>query len=123
MSNILVTDDNSDYRASVIELLQSEGYTVLEAVNGADALALMRDQKPDLVLCDIEMPVMTGLEVLQIAKNDEELKKIPMIMVTANTEMETLNRIKALGADAYIYKPMQIAELLALLEDFLSVGK
>lgn len=119
MKKILVTDDNSDYRASVIELLQEEGYEVIGANDGAQALRLMVDERPQLVLCDIDMPTMNGLAVLQVAKGDVLLRKIPFIIVSGNTDEATINRIRELEADAYIQKPMDITELLALLKQYL----
>ena len=117
---ILVTDDNSDYRASIMDLLELEGYEVIQATNGKDALEQLRTQSPDLILCDIDMPVMTGLEVLQQTKADTSIQHIPFIIVSGNTDSDVLAQVTAYGADGHIVKPMPVDVLLALLTKFLS---
>ncbi len=119
MSRILITDDNSEYRQSVIEILRLEGYEVVEAAEGRQALDLIRTQSPDLILCDIDMPVMNGFDTLQQVKADPTLATIPFILVTARADAASIARGKQLGAADYIVKPMNIDLLFSKINDYL----
>lgn len=120
---ILVTDDNSEYRQSIIELLQLEGFDVIEAPNGKQALELTRTQKPDLILCDVDMPGMDGFTVLAEVKADPATNHIPFFLVTGRTDAESLRLGNTLGADDYLLKPMNIDVLLMKIEQYLPKGK
>lgn len=120
MTKILITDDDSDYRASIIELLQMEGYTIIDAENGAVALRLIGEESPDLILCDVDMPLLNGIEVLRAVKRDETTRHIPFVTITGRSDNETIAAIKSLGASAYIRKPMVVQELLNLLHTLLN---
>lgn len=119
MSHILITDDNSSYRASVIEVLELEGYALTEAENGAEALEKIRTNPPDLILCDLDMPVMDGLEVLRRVKANEKTAYIPFIIITGRTDDASLKVATELGVTDYILKPIDIAPLLVKIRKLL----
>jgi CheY-like chemotaxis protein len=118
MSRILVTDDNSDYRQSILEILRLEGYDVFEAADGAEAVDLALSQSPDLILCDVDMPVMDGFAVLAIIK--KEFPHIPFLLVTGHDDQESREQGLQLGADDYLIKPMKIEILLEKLNAYLT---
>lgn len=113
---ILVADDNPDNRDLVRDVLDMAGYTILEAENGARALTVTFAEMPDLILLDVNMPGMSGFEVCAQVKQDERSAQIPVIMLTAMSDVE--NRVKglAVGADDYLTKPFSPRELLARVE-------
>ena len=117
---ILVTDDNSAYRESILELLQLEGFEVIEARNGKEAVEKVRDQKPDLILCDVDMPIMDGFAVLAEIKADLTTRNISFFLVTGRDDEESRARGKSLGADDYITKPMDINKLLTKIRQYLT---
>jgi signal transduction histidine kinase/ligand-binding sensor domain-containing protein/DNA-binding response OmpR family regulator len=115
---ILVIDDDTDLRRYIRSLLVAT-YLVYEAENGQVGLALARDKQPDLIICDLMMPELNGIEVCTAIKNDAELSYIPMILLTASASPES--RIKGLesGADDYIQKPFEKEVLLARIANLL----
>ena len=119
MHRILLTDDNSDYRHTVMEILRLEGYEVIEASNGVEALELARSQQPEFILCDIEMPLMNGFEVLTAVRADPALAATPFFLVTARMDDEFVARGKALGANDYLLKPMNVSLLRRKLRAYL----
>jgi len=102
---ICVVEDNAVSRVSIVRHLERDGFTVISAVDGVQGLALIRGALPDVVLLDIFMPGMDGRQVLECLKADELLKHIPVIMVSAATEIETVVRCISLGAEDYLVKP------------------
>jgi len=103
--HLLVVDDNKVNRMLLIHHLEEQGHCVMAAVNGCEALEVLRVRPIDLVLLDIEMPVMNGYEVLSTMKRDRQLRHIPVIMVTAVDEMESVVRCIEMGAEDYLPKP------------------
>ncbi len=102
---ILVVDDIQDNRDLLGRYLKKEGFSVLMAENGRVAIEMMRARKIDLVLLDIMMPEMDGYEVLKIVGDDSELRNIPIIVITAVDELDSVVRCIELGADDYLVKP------------------
>jgi len=119
---ILIVDDEPDMLMLVSIRLKKFGYDVIMAVNGKEALDIMRDEKPDLVLLDLVLPVMNGADVCKETKNDEKLKHIPIILFTANSDIMTAEKAKSLGADSYIMKPFAPGELKRKVEEILAQG-
>ncbi|MEQ8673179.1 MAG: response regulator [Aggregatilineales bacterium] len=119
MSHILITDDNSAYRTSIIDVLELEHYTLTEAENGEQALAQISANPPDLILCDIDMPIIDGLEVLRRVKANPKTSHIPFIMITGRKDKATMTTAIELGANDYIQKPMEIAVLLEKIKQVL----
>ena len=113
-ARILVVDDNEDNRFTLSRRLKKNGYRQLEtAVNGIDALAKIRSQPFDLVLLDIMMPEMDGYEVLETVKKDESLRHIPIIMISAADELESVVKCIELGAEDFLPKPFNATLLRA----------
>jgi len=113
---ILVVDDEKDLLDLIEYNLKKEGFEVLKAENGEQGIQTARDQKPDLVLLDIMMPKMDGLEVCNVLREDKELSRIPIIFLTARsdekTEVEGLNK----GGDDYITKPISTTKLISRIK-------
>lgn len=111
--NILVVDDIAMNREVLRRLLEKRGYTVTEAAGGEEALLLLQAQSFDLMLLDILMPEVTGWEVLQRARRDFPIQKLPIVMISAVDEQDAVVRCLELGADDYIIKPFEPAILKA----------
>jgi CheY-like chemotaxis protein len=109
---ILVVDDNVDSIMILRSILESQGYTVRTAQSGVDALQLLSHELPDLVLLDVMMPQMSGIEVLERIKTTHTSSKIPVIMVTAKIQDEDVMTGYQHGADYYITKPCTAKQLL-----------
>ena len=117
---ILVVDDNLDSVAIMRGILETRGFDVATATSGAEALAFLETTTPDLVLLDIMMPVMSGIEVLQRIKQDPALGALPVILVTAKTQDEDLLSGYQYGADYYITKPFSGPELMQKVTNVLA---
>ena len=113
MSTILVVEDNTANMTLAVDLLESVGHTVLSATDAEAGLALARAEHPDLVLMDIQLPGMDGLEATAQLKADEATRAIPVIALTALAMKGDEERIRAAGCDGYIAKPMRYKEFLA----------
>lgn len=113
---ILIVDDNRENIILLRDILEVEDYDVIDATSGIRALEMIPDELPDLVLLDVNMPKMNGFEVCRHLKTNEETNHIPVIMLTALTDVES--RVKGLdvGADDYLSKPYSPRELLARVE-------
>lgn len=108
---VLVVDDDPYMRELVDYNLRLDGYEVLLAPSGSDGISMAREQAPDLVLMDMMMPGMDGLEALSILKRDSSTSHIPVFMLTARQRMGDLEQAFLLGADDYITKPFDPAGL------------
>ena len=113
MAKILVVEDNAANMTLAVFLLQSAGHTVLSATDAEAGLTLARDEQPDLILMDIQLPGMDGLEATALLKRDEATRAIPVIALTALAMKGDEERIRAAGCDGYIAKPMRYQEFLA----------
>lgn len=102
---ILVVDDNEMNRDMLSRRLQRQGYTVTVAENGERALEMMREENFDLVLLDIMMPRLNGYQVLEQVKADQQLKNIPIIMISAVDDLDSVVKCIELGAEDYLFKP------------------
>jgi two-component system, response regulator, stage 0 sporulation protein F len=117
MPKILVIDDEADMRFAVRMLLERSGHTVIEAENGDAALAKLEGESPDLVLLDMRLPGMDGIQILQRIR--EKRKDIPIIMVTGYGNVELAEQALQLGADHYLSKPFHNKELIEVIEQIL----
>ncbi|HXM38662.1 MAG TPA: response regulator [Gemmatimonadales bacterium] len=115
MARILVVEDNLANMTLATFLLQSAGHTVLSAADAEAGLTLARDGKPDLILMDIQLPGMDGLQATALLKWDEATRAIPVIALTALAMKGDEERIRAAGCDGYIAKPMKYQEFLATI--------
>ncbi len=113
MARILIVEDNPDNMTLTVLLLKSAGHSVLSAIDAEAGIALARDERPDLVLMDIQLPGMDGLEATALLKRDAATRAIPVIALTALAMKGDEERIRAAGCDGYIAKPMGIQEFLA----------
>ena len=113
MQTILLIEDNDVIREDTAEILEMSGYAVAQAADGKAGVALALAQPPDLVVCDVMMPVLDGYGVLQIFNQNPQLTGVPFIFLTAKTEQSDQRLGMALGADDYLTKPFVKAELLS----------
>ncbi len=104
MKKILFIEDEPSLQKTLGDILRENGYEVINALNGEIGLRLAQSEKPDIILLDIILPKMNGLEVLEILKNNEETKNIPVIVLTNLESMEDINKAIELGAVAYLVK-------------------
>jgi len=111
MPNILVVDDHEEIREALSEILEEEGHDISQAVDGLDALEAINKSRPDVVLLDIAMPGMDGLETLQRIKSQPELANIPVIMVTAQGDRQNMVKAVQLGVRDYVTKPWEPGEV------------
>lgn len=118
-AKILIIEDEDEIRETVADILQFEGYDVLEASDGKIGIDLIKKTHPDLVLCDILMPEITGYDVLEAVKQDSAVANIPFVFVSARTSDEDVSKGLEAGASAYITKPFRPEKLLELLRDML----
>jgi two-component system cell cycle response regulator len=119
---ILVVDDNVQNVELLQEILNANGYTVTTAYDGIDALEKVSKEKPDLLLLDIMMPKMDGYQVCEALRNDEETKDIPIIFVTAKTEVKDwTHAIFNMGANSYITKPINAKKLTEKVKSVLKM--
>lgn len=113
---ILVVDDDNSFRALMRQELQEAGYRVLEAAEGTEAVARAREELPDLIILDVLMPTISGLDVVSILRGDETTAEIPILIVSVTEQRDKALR---LGADGFLIKPVDMAEVLARLEEML----
>ncbi len=119
MKTVLIVEDNELNMKLFHDLLESKGYNILQTREGLDALRLARKHRPDLILMDIQLPEVSGLEVTKWIKEDDELKSIPVIAVTAFAMKGDEEKIREGGCEAYIAKPISVASFLATISRFL----
>ena len=115
MATVLVVEDNPANMTLATFLLKSAGYAVLSATDAEAGLALARAEQPDLVLMDIQLPGMDGLQACAILKKDTATRDIPVIALTALAMKGDEERIRAAGCDGYIAKPLAYREFLATI--------
>ena len=115
MAKVLIVEDNPANMALAVFLLQSVGHTVIRATDAEAGLTLARDDQPDLILMDIQLPGMDGLEATALLKGADATRGIPVIALTALAMKGDEERIRAAGCDGYIAKPMGYREFLAAI--------
>ena len=120
MAKILVVEDNPTNITLAIFLLESAGHTVISASNAEAGLTLARDQQPNLILMDIQLPGMDGLQATALLKRDESTRAIPVIALTALAMKGDEERIRAAGCDGYIAKPLAYRDFLAVISEQLA---
>ncbi|MEA5504590.1 response regulator [Halotia wernerae UHCC 0503] len=119
--SILVVDDNPDLRTYVSDILRRNGYQVRTARNGDEGFKIAQEVSPSLVVTDLMMPLVTGLEMIRMIRNEEKLQGIPVILLTAKVDEETRIESTEHGADAYLAKPFNDRELLAEVRNLLAL--
>lgn len=116
---ILLIEDKTSLSETLKTLLELHQYKVILAGNGEDGIKLARQKQPDLVISDVYMPVVNGYELLESFKNDSTLSNIPVIMLTAKTEIEEINQAFKKGAAGYVTKPFLFKNLHATIKKVL----
>ncbi|MSO71432.1 MAG: response regulator [Alphaproteobacteria bacterium] len=117
---ILIVEDNELNMKLFHDLLEAQGYGTLQTKDGMEALKLAREHKPDLILMDIQLPEVSGLEVTKWIKEDAELKHIPVIAVTAFAVKGDEEKIRQGGCEAYVAKPISVTQFLETVGRFLN---
>ncbi|MDH5178461.1 MAG: response regulator [Gammaproteobacteria bacterium] len=121
---ILITDDMPSMRTMLKSILIHAGFlNLVEADNGHAAIDLLRESRFDLVICDWDMPRMSGIQVLETIRADDKLQKMPFIMVTANADRDKVTQAINAGTDGYIIKPLQPETLTGLVNKLLGAGE
>jgi two-component system cell cycle response regulator DivK len=116
---ILIVEDNDLNMKLFHDLLEAHGYRILQTKDGMESLKLARQHRPDLILMDIQLPEVSGLEVTKWLKEDDELRAIPVIAVTAFAMKGDEEKIREGGCEAYIAKPISVANFLQTIARFL----
>ena len=116
---ILVVEDQEDNRQILRDLLGNAGYAMQEAENGQDALTAVAKQRPDLILMDIQLPILDGYEATRRLKADPDTRGIPIIVVTSYALSGDESKARESGCDAYVTKPYSPRALLAKIKEFL----
>ena len=116
---ILVVEDQEDNRQILRDLLSNSGFEMIEAEDGEQALVQAAKHRPDLILMDIQLPIMDGYEATRRLKADAELKSIPIIVVTSYALSGDEDKARAAGCDAYVAKPYSPRALLAKIREYL----
>lgn len=109
---VLVVDDNADVRELIILILQSHGLHALAAENGSDALSVLHEQPCDLVLLDLMMPGISGLEVVKKIREVKSSDDLPIVMITAQTSIADVEKAIQCGANSYLIKPFKADEIV-----------
>jgi two-component system cell cycle response regulator DivK len=120
MGKILIVEDNEDNRLLLHDILSFNGHDVLEAENGAEGISMAGREHPDLILMDIQMPVMSGIEAGKLLKQDEATRDITLIAITSFAMAGDRDHILESGFDDYISKPINTRELPELVEKYLA---
>ena len=116
---ILVVEDQEDNRVILRDLLSTAGYELIEATNGQEGVELAQKERPDLILMDIQLPEVSGLEVTKWLKDDAELRRIPVVAVTAFAMKGDEERIREGGCEAYLSKPISVGTFIETVRHFL----
>ena len=119
---VMIVDDSLTVRRITSRLLTREGFDVVSAKDGVDALELLQTEAPDVILLDIEMPRMDGFEFTKKIKADAKHARIPIVMITSRTAEKHRNLARELGVELYLGKPFQEDELLAHLREMLALA-
>ena len=117
---VLIVEDNELNMKLFNDLLEAHGYFTLQTKDGVEALRMARAHRPDLILMDIQLPEVSGLEVTKWLKEDDDLRSIPIIAVTAFAMKGDEQKIRDGGCEAYIAKPISVASFMSTVERFLS---
>lgn len=116
---VLIVEDNELNMKLFHDLLEAHGYQTLQTRNGLDALEIAREHQPDLILMDIQLPQVSGLEVTKWLKEDDALRHIPVVAITAFAMKGDERKIRDGGCEAYISKPISVVTFLETVSGFL----
>ena len=116
MSLILIIEDNEKNMKLVRDILQAKGYKTVEAINAEDGIKLAQEHNPDLVLMDIQLPGMNGMEALKVLRADAATAGIPVVAITASVMTQDRQQIMDTGFNGFIEKPINLKEFLATVQ-------
>ena len=119
-NSILIVEDNELNLKLMRDLLEAQGQTVVSTKDGESALDLAREHRPSLILMDIQLPEISGLEVTRLIKSDDSLSQIPVVAVTAFAMKGDEEKIREGGCEAYIAKPISVAHFIETVQRFLN---
>lgn len=119
---VLVVEDNELNMKLFHDLLEANGYNIIQTRNGLEAIDLARLHRPDLILMDIQLPEVSGLEVTKWIKEDDELRSIPVIAVTAFAMKGDEERIRQGGCEAYLSKPISVSKFIETVKTYIGDG-
>lgn len=122
MYQILIIEDRPEIRENLVEFLELSGYKTMEANCGVDGIEMAVVQQPDLILCDVIMPAMNGMEVLNNISNNPQTQKIPFIFISSVSEKDSYLEAMQHGADDFLVKPFELDDLLITIEKWLKTG-
>ncbi len=120
---VLIVEDNELNMKLFHDLLDAHGYETLQTRDGMEALEIAREHRPDLILMDIQLPEVSGLEVTKWIKEDDELRAIPVVAVTAFAMKGDEEKIREGGCEAYVAKPISVGQFLSTVRTFLEAPK
>jgi two-component system cell cycle response regulator DivK len=116
---VMIVEDNDLNMKLFSDLLQANGYDTVQAKDGRDVLSLARDHRPDLIVMDIQLPGISGLDITKTIRSDDQLKATPVIAVTAFAMKGDEEKIREAGCDAYISKPISVPIFMETVSKFL----
>ncbi|HEY8461247.1 MAG TPA: response regulator [Blastocatellia bacterium] len=121
-SRILIADDFEELRTALTLMLKYAGFDVIEVENGRQAIEAARQENPDLILMDVTLPVVDGLQATREIRSDEKFERLPIIILSAHDNDEIRRQAAEAGGSEYISKPLEFAELKKLIDGCLSVN-
>ena len=122
MAHILIIDDDPDIRDLLSVYLESEGHALSHAENGQDGIEQAQSSTPDLIILDINMPVMDGLKLISLIRGEQNLSRMPICVITTEGAKEDRERAITLGANEYLTKPIQANKVLAVAKSLLKLA-
>ncbi|MGH8573974.1 MAG: response regulator [Gammaproteobacteria bacterium] len=123
MKVVLIVEDNDKNRKLARDVLQAKGYATIEAANGEDGVRFARERNPDLVLMDIRLPGISGIDALVALRADPKTSSIPVVALTASVTPTDCTQIKRAGFDAFLAKPMVLREFIDTVRQLLERGR
>lgn len=121
--SVLVVEDNELNMRLFCDLLESFGYVTYQCRDGAKAVELARAEMPDIIIMDIQLPEVSGLDITRWIKDDDELRHIPVLAVTAFAMRDDEQRVREAGCEGYLSKPIQISSFMRAVEELLPKGQ
>ncbi len=123
MTKILIVEDNEKNMKLVRDVLQFKGYTTLEAETGMDGVSQAIEHRPDLILMDIQLPDIDGIEALRLIRQNRALDTVPVLAVSASVMPDDRQKIVTSGFDAFISKPINIKQFIETVQRFVASGR
>ena len=123
MSVVLIVEDNDKNMKLARDVLQAKGYSTLEALTGEDGVRIAKEKRPDLVLMDIQLPGISGIDALKELRSDAQTETIPVAALTASVTPTDRSQISAAGFDAFLSKPINLKEFLETVKRLIENGR